>query len=218
MLPQRGFAVGIDRWQQVYVSEGAEDIKSYRYCSTCKHWRGEQTSHCSACGYCVEEFDHHCGVLGCCIGRLNRRFFVSFLIFTAFAAILCAVQSGIALVELGDRWTVRKAALVLICVAAGYASTVIAFAAVHCVMFVMGTTTAGNLKGRGAGRRRGCGGGGGDGRAIVQDLEAAFADDGERSYCEALRMRVFGPLRLCPLLFPPTSSRAALSPSSIAFV
>ena len=137
MLPQRGFAVGIDRWQQVYVSEGAEDIKSYRYCSTCKHWRGEQTSHCSACGYCVEEFDHHCGVLGCCIGRLNRRFFVSFLIFTAFAAILCAVQSGIALVELGDRWTVRKAALVLICVAAGYASTVIAFAAVHCVMFVM---------------------------------------------------------------------------------
>ena len=61
------------------------------YCNTCNHLRPPRSFHCSQCGVCIEVHDHHCPWVGTCIGYRNLKYFISFLFWTGFHALLSCV-------------------------------------------------------------------------------------------------------------------------------
>ena len=152
VLPQRGFAVGVDLRGQWY-KQVSEDSERFRYCSVCHIWRNATTSHCRECGRCIIGFDHHCNVLGVCIGAGNHRFFVLFLALVSSASVFNCVLTGMQLRHrtAASGWqSATVYALLLLIVLYAYLSMIFVFAAVHLVLFLVGCTTKSVLTGTGA--------------------------------------------------------------------
>lgn len=68
---------------------GSEDKHNkMSYCQSCKLLRPPRAFHCSTCGVCVEVHDHHCPWVGTCVGHRNIRYFIGFLFWTSFHALV----------------------------------------------------------------------------------------------------------------------------------
>jgi hypothetical protein len=64
-----------------------------RHCVPCRLAKPPRCHHCSQCNACVLAMDHHCGFLGVCVGWHNRKSFVLFLVYSASACMLAALES-----------------------------------------------------------------------------------------------------------------------------
>ena len=58
------------------------------YCDTCKFLRPPRSFHCAQCGVCIEVHDHHCPWVGTCIGYRNLKYFIAFLFWCGFNAVV----------------------------------------------------------------------------------------------------------------------------------
>ncbi|SCW03811.1 LAFE_0G18734g1_1 [Lachancea fermentati] len=66
----------------------------FRFCRTCRVWKPDRCHHCSACNKCFLKMDHHCPWFPVCIGFNNQKYFMQFLIYTTFYAIMIFYLSG----------------------------------------------------------------------------------------------------------------------------
>lgn len=60
----------------------------FRVCRTCQVWKPDRCHHCSACNCCVLKMDHHCPWIPDCVGFKNQKYFVQFLLFSTFYALI----------------------------------------------------------------------------------------------------------------------------------
>jgi len=58
------------------------------YCSKCERVKPPRTHHCSICNRCVLRMDHHCPWINNCVGHYNYKYFLLFLFYTVFDAII----------------------------------------------------------------------------------------------------------------------------------
>lgn len=66
-----------------------------RYCTTCCSYKPQRCHHCRMCGRCVEKMDHHCPWVANCVGKYNHKFFVLFVLYSAFTALYNAGTLGV---------------------------------------------------------------------------------------------------------------------------
>jgi palmitoyltransferase len=55
-----------------------------RVCKRCRTIKPYGTHHCSSCKRCVVRLDHHCPWINNCVAIFNQKYFLLFLIYTAF--------------------------------------------------------------------------------------------------------------------------------------
>jgi len=77
-----------NRWGNEYAIDEKKKHNRLSYCKTCEILRPPRSFHCATCGVCIEQHDHHCPWVGTCIGYRNLKFFVSFLFWILFHALL----------------------------------------------------------------------------------------------------------------------------------
>lgn len=58
--------------------------QAVRYCRTCQRYKPPRSHHCKDCGICTLKMDHHCPWVGTCVGHHNHKYFLNFIIITAF--------------------------------------------------------------------------------------------------------------------------------------
>ncbi|KXS16757.1 zf-DHHC-domain-containing protein [Gonapodya prolifera JEL478] len=58
-----------------------------RTCPTCLIIKPARSKHCSLCRACVAKNDHHCAWINNCVGHNNHRYFLAYLVSTAFITI-----------------------------------------------------------------------------------------------------------------------------------
>ena len=92
-----------NRWGNEYVIDYKKKHNKLSYCKTCKILRPPRAFHCATCGVCVEQHDHHCPWVGTCIGYRNLKFFVSFLFWTLFLAILTLIICSVVIATCSEQ-------------------------------------------------------------------------------------------------------------------
>jgi len=85
---------------------------SPKYCTTCRIYRPERTSHCPEKGRCVSKYDHYCPMLSSPTGIGNYKYYVNFL-FCAHLLVSYLVAMGIVtVIKIGPNgWTITLLAL-----------------------------------------------------------------------------------------------------------
>lgn len=63
-------------------------------CVRCTTTKPVGSHHCSSCGRCIVKMDHHCPWVNNCVAIFNQKYFLLFLLYTAF----CCFYSGVLLV------------------------------------------------------------------------------------------------------------------------
>mgnify|MGYP002630855935 CR=1 FL=1 len=64
-----------------------------KICAYCQIEKKEKARHCFICKRCVLEHDSHCFMLNNCVGKHNRRFVLTYIIFTMLL-LLCITLSA----------------------------------------------------------------------------------------------------------------------------
>jgi len=67
----------MDREFMVWELDG-----SPKYCTTCRIYRPESTSHCHEKGRCIAKYDHYCPMLSSPIGIGNYKHYLNFVLHT----------------------------------------------------------------------------------------------------------------------------------------
>ncbi|MBW0468934.1 hypothetical protein O181_008649 [Austropuccinia psidii MF-1] len=130
---------------------------SRRYCRKCQLYKADRSHHCNSCGRCVLRMDHHCPWLGSrCVGLTNHKFFILFLISSAFTAILSFIGS---INGLADFVTVNQTIIAgeglrfsplnwafLVLVSALFSMVLTGFTAYHLYLVSVNRTTIENLE------------------------------------------------------------------------
>ncbi|CAI5445260.1 unnamed protein product [Caenorhabditis angaria] len=55
-------------------------VENGDFCENCRIYRPPRSHHCKYCNRCIEIFDHHCPVVNNCIGKLNYKYYFTFLL------------------------------------------------------------------------------------------------------------------------------------------
>lgn len=72
----------------------SEDGAPHRQCKWCNAPKPTSAIHCGTCARCVVRMDHHCPWVNNCVAMFNQKYFLLFLVYTAF----CCIYSGVLLV------------------------------------------------------------------------------------------------------------------------
>lgn len=71
-----------------YEYDGCLYVKD-KMCETCNLPKPARSKHCSLCGKCVARFDHHCAWINNCVGANNHRYFILFVLLSAWMCAYC---------------------------------------------------------------------------------------------------------------------------------
>ena len=71
-----------------YLDPPNVPLAQLNFCEYCSQWKPPRTHHCRVCGICIHRMDHHCHWVNNCVAVKTHKYFILFLLYFVFAAIL----------------------------------------------------------------------------------------------------------------------------------